>query len=340
MKRLLILGVTVLALAGSIYLAARDQQASVLKIDQAEIVNPWSSLSMNNDPRNFQFAIVTDRTGKHRSKVFEKAVRKLNLMHPEFVITVGDLIEGDTFEAAELEDQWTEFEGFINELKAPFFYVPGNHDLRNPVLVEMWNRKFGRRYYHFQYHDTLFLVLNTEEVSRFEKDPPIRDLGGEQVAYFEKILRENQNVRHTLVFLHKPLWTYDDGKGSGWDLMEKALAGRKYTVFCGHMHNYETWIRNGNRYIQLATTGGGSLMRGKEHGEFDQIAWVTMTQEGPDIANVLLEGIVDVDLKEDMKLDEEMLKAQELQKLDSEKRRLRIEKYKADEEARRKALNQ
>jgi len=49
---------------------------------------------------------------------------------------------------------------------------------------------------------------------------------------------------------------------------------------------------------------------------------------------------VDVDLKEDMKLDEEMLKAQELQKLDSEKRRLRIEKYKADEEARRKALNQ
>lgn len=337
MKRMALLAVTLLLLGGSMLLTARDKQLSPLLIDRAETANPWSGLDMNNSPRNFQFAIVTDRTGKHRSRVFEKAVRKLNLLQPEFVISVGDLIEGDSFEPAPLEAQWDEFTGFIDQLKVPFFYVPGNHDLRNPVLVEIWKRKFGRTYYHFTYHDTLFLVLNTEEVSRYEKNPPMLNLGADQVDHFRKILDENRNVRHTLLFLHKPLWTYNDGKGSGWDLMEQALADRKYTVFCGHMHNYETWIRNGNRYIQLATTGGGSLMRGKQHGEFDQLAWVTMTDEGPSIANLLLDGIVDIDLKADLKFDEEMTQAQEVQRIAREKARLEAEQRKAAEEARKKS---
>ena len=138
------------------------------------------------------------------------------------------------------------------------------------------------------------------------KDPPVKNLGAEQVEYFKKVIAENQNVRHTLLFMHKPLWTYDEGKGTGLPEIEAALAGRRYTAFCGHTHNYETWIRNGNRYIQLATTGGGSLMRGKQHGEFDQIAWITMKDEGPSIANVLLDGIVDVEIKEYLRLDQEM----------------------------------
>jgi hypothetical protein len=41
----------------------------------------------------------------------------------------------------------------------------------------------------------------------------------------------------------------------------------------------------------LATTGGVSKMRGLRYGEFDRIAWVTMKNEGPVIANILLDGI-------------------------------------------------
>src|SRR5262245_66619881 len=50
-------------------------------------------------------------------------------------------------------------------------------------------------------------------------------------------------------------------------------------------------------YLQLATTGGGSKLRGLEYGEFDQIAWVTMKPDGPRIANVLLDGVLPVDLQ-------------------------------------------
>ena len=70
----------------------------------------------------------------------------------------------------------------------------------------------------------------------------------------------------------------------------KLTAGRPYTVFAGHLHHFRKYVRQGQNYYQLATTGGGSRMRGVRYGEFDQIAWVTMKKDGPVMANVLLIG--------------------------------------------------
>src|SRR5688572_4625479 len=55
---------------------------------------PWTRLNFNNDPKHFQFVVVSDRTGAVRPGVFEEAVRKINLLQPEFVMSVGDLIMG------------------------------------------------------------------------------------------------------------------------------------------------------------------------------------------------------------------------------------------------------
>jgi hypothetical protein len=94
-----------------------------LKIQRDAGANPWTKLTLNNDPKNFQFAIVSDRTGGHRPGVFEDAVRKLNLLQPEFVMSVGDLIEGYSHEPAEVDQMWDEFQSFVADLKMPFFYV-------------------------------------------------------------------------------------------------------------------------------------------------------------------------------------------------------------------------
>jgi hypothetical protein len=56
------------------------------------------------------------------------------------------------------------------------------------------------------------------------------------------------------------------------------------------------YVRNGMNYYQLATTGGASRMRGVNYGEFDEIAWVTMKDGGPVLANVLLDGIYREDM--------------------------------------------
>src|SRR5262245_27835034 len=49
---------------------------------QSEKLNPVTHLKLNNDPDDFQFAIVSDRTGGHRAKVFSRAVAQLNLLQP------------------------------------------------------------------------------------------------------------------------------------------------------------------------------------------------------------------------------------------------------------------
>ena len=88
-----------------------------------------------------------------------------------------------------------------------------------------------------------------------------------------------------------------DLEKNGWAAVEpRFLAGRKHNVFCGHVHRYQVFHRNGTEYYQLATTGGGAL-RGTDYGEFDHVAWITMKKDKPLIANVMLDGILPSDLR-------------------------------------------
>jgi serine/threonine-protein phosphatase CPPED1 len=247
----------------------------------------------NDESGSFQFAVVSDRTGGHRSRVFSRAVEQLNLLQPEFVLSVGDLIEGYTTDQAQLAKEWREFQQYVTRLQMPFFYVPGNHDLSNVAQEKLWKEKFGRRYYDFTYKGVLFLMLNSE-------DPPGKDEGrisAEQRAFVKKSLETNRDARWTLVFLHKPMWDSANAEKSGWLDVERLLGDRPHTVFAGHVHRYQKFVRNGHPYYQLATTGGGSKMRGTDHGEFDHIVWVTMKKDGPVLANVLLDGVLPEDLR-------------------------------------------
>jgi hypothetical protein len=99
--------------------------------------------------------------------------------------------------------------------------------------------------------------------------------------------------------MHRPLWSEKKEGGNNFDKFEKLLSGRKYTVFAGHVHTYLKQVRNDARYITLATTGGGSRLEGPIFGQFDQVAWMTMTKDGPVLANLRLQGIWDENLRTD-----------------------------------------
>ena len=71
---------------------------------------PWTNLDFYNNPEHFQFAIVSDRTGGLRPGVFADAVKKINWMMPEFVMSVGDFIPGVTLEEDQMDKEWAEFE--------------------------------------------------------------------------------------------------------------------------------------------------------------------------------------------------------------------------------------
>jgi hypothetical protein len=262
-----------------------------LKIESGD-KNPWTNLKINDDADQFSFAIVSDRTGGHREKVFSKAVHQINLMQPAFVMSVGDLIEGYTLKEDVIAQQWDQFDGFVKQFEMPFFYVPGNHDLTNKTMVAKWGERYGKRYYHFTYKNTLFVSLCSE-------NPPdgMGTIDPEQNNWLQGVLAANKDVRWTFVFLHKPIWTAKDLEKNGWAETERLLAGRNYNVFVGHVHRYQEFKRNGTYYYQLATTGGGSRMRGVEYGEFDMYMWVTVKAKSPVLAVAPLDGLLPANLK-------------------------------------------
>ncbi len=280
---------------------ATSSVAPKFEIDDTAKKNPWTGLTPNWTPEQFQFAVVADRTGGHRKGVFSKAVQQINLMHPEFVMSVGDLIEGSNV-AETNRTQWVEFDGYAKQFKMPFFYCMGNHDAQSLVKQDVWGERLGKKYYHFAYKNCLFVVMNDMDYEADDaKDPPkqVRGLrvGKRQREYLEAALKQYPNAPHTFVFTHHPIWNEKDQEAAGWAGCEAVLKGRKHWVFCGHVHTYRKYLRNGTTYYQLATTGGSSAMRGIEYGEFDQIGWVTMTKDGPTLANVSLDGIFKDDLK-------------------------------------------
>jgi hypothetical protein len=84
--------------------------------------NPWTSLTPNVATDQFQFAIVSDRTGGHRKGVFSKAIHQVNLLQPAFVMSVGDLIEGARQEEMN-RTQWEEFDKYAKQFAMPFFLL-------------------------------------------------------------------------------------------------------------------------------------------------------------------------------------------------------------------------
>jgi len=287
---------------------------------------PRSDKAFLNDPRHFSFVVMGDRTGGHRPGVFRHAIEQVNWLQPEFVVCVGDLIEGYTGDPATLSQQWNELDAMVDRLEMPFFYTVGNHDFSNPVMQEYWRTHLGKDYYAFTYNNVLFVSLNTEDPpvalppeiqarqhqleAAMERDPEstqqrILDISkgrpaapklpgsvaisDGQVEWFENTLEAHADIRWTVVLMHKPAWMY---ASEAFEQIEALLADRPYTVIAGHEHFYHHEKRNGRDYIDMGTTGGVWLRDGP--GRFDHVIWVTMTETGPVFANLKLNGILDV----------------------------------------------
>ena len=279
-KLLILIAVTVFAVAAC-------APKTYFKTDVDTKLKPWTNLDFYNDPNNFQFAIVSDRHGGMRQGIFEKGVEKINLVMPEFVMCVGDLISGYTTDTAIISQQWDEVNQIISGLKMPFFYLPGNHDITNDVMQKEWEKRYGKRYYSFNYKNVLFLVLDSND----DKD---HNLTREQTDFVLKTLKENGDVRWTFLFMHHPIWTYDTG--GQFEEIQTALQNRKHTVIAGHEHRYRHEEMNNANYYVLATTGAGSALLGEAFGQFDHISWMTMSENGPVMANLKLDGILPHDI--------------------------------------------
>ncbi len=284
---------------------------------------PWTHADFDTAGGRFSFAVVSDLNGGERPDVFRRAVAQLALLRPELVLSVGDLIDGPTPDTAALRAEWESFDARARAMPAPLFRVGGNHDLTGDVLRDVWRARYGPTYYAFVYKQALFLVLDTEDLTPerareiFEaRTAAIRaadanlpgqdtlpyyrmqeratgDIGAKQAAYMQRAIAQHPDVRWTFVFFHKPVWR--NPADADFKAIEAALSNRPYTVFSGHLHSFARELRNGREYYTLGTTGGSQNPR--DPNAFDHLTWVTLTEDGPTIAHLRMDGVLGPDGK-------------------------------------------
>lgn len=279
---------------------------------------PWTHTNFDTASTRFTFAVVSDLNGGERPGVFEVAAAQLALLRPELVMSVGDLIDAPTAEPGALTREWNAFDRRVGTLEAPFFRVGGNHDLTGTVLRDVWRSRYGPTWYSFVYKNVLFLVLDTEDLTperaqqifvarsraiqadrngitntdtmEYYRMPErvAGNIGEEQAAYVTRALAQHPDVRWTFLFFHKPVW--QSTNSPGFRAIEAALASRPYTVFSGHVHSFARSERQGREYFTLGTTGGGQ--NAKDPMAFDHLTLVTMTNQGPSIAHLRMDGVL------------------------------------------------
>jgi len=240
---------------------------------------------LSTDPNRFHFAVFGDRTGGAELEwpLYDRAVDEMNFLRPDFVITVGDQIQGYTTEIEVMRQQWDEYKTHANRLQMPLYILPGNHDISNPRMKDWWRENLGKTYYAFVYKDCLFIAMNVME--HWEMNAA--SLGDEQVQFVLDTLAKNPKVRHTFVLLHMPIWREPR---PDWQKIEQALSTRPHTVIAGHTHTMSYEKRNNGTYMVVSVTRGmapnWSNEGIRELGQFAVYTWITVDGDDVSIAHV------------------------------------------------------
>ncbi len=198
---------------------------------------------------SFRFAILSDvhlnnarstgaGTGNPVNYLLLKAIAELNLLKPDFVILLGDLVESsaDTYDR-DFEQMWHILDEYA---EFPVYTVMGNHDgqrVGQTSGFDYWHRYFGPLYYSFDWGDWHFAVVNTYDHPTHPSDNGT--IGPTQLDWLERDLRlaSSRKKRLVMALHHNPCddrWVFmDESRLALRQMIERY--GVKY-VFAGHRH--------------------------------------------------------------------------------------------------------
>ena len=187
-----------------------------------------------------------------------------------FVLQMGDLIQGDTADAAIHAQFLADAFDLLKQGVAPdlpLITVAGNHDLRGnddavasaayagymPARISAeLGQEIADSNFLFNVGDDAYLVINFTEVG---------------LDTIERLFQDSQGARHTFVVVHSPVFPYDSASYWWWFLMgdredsraaqrryvRRLMASRQAVVLCGHTHKTELldWYGDGGRITQM-----------------------------------------------------------------------------------------
>jgi len=210
------------------------------------------------EPKNdFRFSILGDRTGGAQPQIYGRVWREVDMLHPDFVINVGDTIQGGKDATAptewqELRPLWQRYNHY------PLYFTPGNHDVFSDTSRALYEKETGRpSFYSFNYQDAHFTVLDNSRTS---------DLSADQIEFLEKDLAAHKDKNPKFVFFHKPYWIALLKLGSGeFPLHQVAKKYGVQHIISGHGHQFVRIVRDGIAYMEVGSSGG-TMQRALEQG--------------------------------------------------------------------------
>jgi hypothetical protein len=259
--------------------------AFVLVLVAGSLCAAASPASAASPPPAVRFAILGDRCGSHQPGVYEEIVAEIERLRPDFVVTVGDQIEGYTEDSLAIVGMWHEYRAIVSPLTMPLYLTPGNHDILSDIGERFFRREAGAPYRSFDVGDLHFVVLDT---GRWESSA---DLPREQIDWLTQDLEAHRAARHTFVFFHKPYWFNTIANGLRDPLHDIFVRYGVDAVFCGHEHFYFSGLYDGVRYTAVGSSGGAADP--SLNGMLYHFTWVTVDGDGIHIAPIAKDAVYD-----------------------------------------------
>ncbi len=231
-----------------------------------------------------RFAVLGDRTGGHVENVYEQIIPEVERLKPEFVITVGDMIEGYTEDSAAIETEWMEYLTLVEPLTMPIYYTPGNHDITTDYMERFYRRHIGDPHCSFSHRGIHFIVLDN---SRWDSSAA---LPHEQLEWLVSDLSEHRDAAWTFVFCHKPFWYNTTAMGRADTLHRIFTSYGVDAVVTGHFHRYFSGVYDGIRYVSIGSSGGD--MGPEIAGLGFHFGWVTVDDNEIAVAPIKINAVL------------------------------------------------
>jgi 3',5'-cyclic AMP phosphodiesterase CpdA len=243
----------------------------------------WVSTSAQVPPRSYNEQItvaqlsdthIGDKHAPHAKENLKRAVDMINDRHPNVVILSGDIGENP--------GAWQDARSILGKLKAPLYYVPGNHDVHSKD-VERYRDVFGKDYYEFRLKFVRFIAIDSELLGNYDVydaktpeplPPQTEDESERMMSWLSGLNKHQPEERVTIGVQHIPVFhdgNYPPDRKPYWIISDpyrskemKALheLGIKH-MLVGHWHNGRVFDREGITWHVAPSTSwlpwGGEL---------------------------------------------------------------------------------
>lgn len=232
---------------------------------------------------NFSFVFLPDIHLQPDSAVvagFEKTVRQVNRLHPDFVLTGGDMI----YTAKNVNDQKAKIlfnlmDREFKKFKMPVHLTMGNHETVGITAEsgidstnQMWGKRmyesrYGKRFYTFWYKGWKFFILDGIKILVEEKNYT-QGVDSLQLEWIRNELLDTDKTTPIVISIHTPLINPHAFEGSGisaisensFRVLDLFRSHNLKIVLEGHTHLYMNMNFNGIYYISGGSTSYGTDM--------------------------------------------------------------------------------